>query len=297
MEGPNYFRAAVEFFKRKGKIPGSLRLADAIQSAMTAHKYALPKGGKVLDNDLRALPDVIRLPYPTVVIEYYQEEDPIKPIAEAALEKGRDDSEIRFMVNGGFQRDKLIVIAQQEGEDNIHLQLIYHSPKISTWTTAPFECVLPATKEGLVALLEEGRLSVRVDREIDIDQEWFERIIWQTMIGPVKAVYELVEALSFSNISEMDIPAKKMTFTETRKKALPYDSYKVLVVDKSKQIVGAGRSEPREPVEPGERRQVREHTRSGHDRTYKRSGKKIWINPMVINAGVGGKIIKDYELK
>lgn len=297
MEGPNYFRDAFGYFKRKMVIPGTDGLANAMQSAIKAHKFVLPEGGRVLDNDLRALPDIVRLPYSTLVLEYACEEDVLRPIAQEAIDKGSDDVEIQFMLKGGFRRDKLIVIAMQEDDKDIDVFIIFHSPLQNNWASPPFECTIPSKKEEVMNFLDSAIVPVRVESDHGMSQEWFQKIVWATMQGPVRAIYEVAEALSFSNITEMDIPAKKMTFTESRKKALPYDSYKVLVVDKTQKIVGAGRSEQRAPVQPGERRQSREHTRRGHDRTYKRSGKKIWINPMVINAGVGGTIIKDYSVK
>ena len=294
MEGPNYFRTAMEFFKRSRRIAGNQELAVTLQAAMTAPKFALPEGGRVLDNNLRCLPEKIRLPYPCVVIEYFHKEDYLADMAAEAALHHIDDPVLKLMTSGHCYRDKVIVIATQEGSGPIEITVVSHVPDQSSWISAPFICKMPAEKGPMFEALESGILPCTLTNDVGLSKEWFEKLAGATMRGPIKALCELCEAFAFSNISEQEIPAKKLTFTEQRKKALPYDSYRVLVVNKTERIVSAGRTETG-PC--GERRQSREHDRRGHDRTYKRSGKTIWINPMVVNAGVGGKIVKDYQLK
>jgi hypothetical protein len=297
MEGPNYFRTAYEFLHRGNvkRVPGSPDQVALLKSALTAPKFALPEGGRILDNNLRCLPNVIRLPYPVVVLEYFHNENYLKGIAEEATREGIPDRVLQLMTHGMYTRDKIIVIASQPVSGGpISVGVISHIPAQKDWVVAPFICSMPADKGDMLQHLESGRIPTELFSETSLSKVWFEKLSSATLTGPVKAICELCEAFAFSNISEQEIPAKKMTFTEQRKKALPYDSYRVLVVNKKERIVSAGRTETG-PC--GERRQSREHDRRGHDRTYKRSGKIIWINPMIVNAGVGGRIIKDYQLK
>ncbi|MNI27871.1 hypothetical protein D3C73_816270 [compost metagenome] len=238
-------------------------------------------------------PDVIRLPYHTTVIEYYHKEAPLKGISELALKDNVDDRILQLFSKGHGFRDKVVVIATQFEDGPIDFSVISHTPETNSWTTSPFTATLPSDKGSLVTALNEGRLPIEVTNRSELSDAWFTALAASITTGPLTAILELVEALSFSNVNVVELPAKKMTFTEKRKGALPYDSYRMLVINKGEKVISAGRSETG-PC--GERRAAREHTRRGHDRTYK-SGKKIWINPMVINAGVGGKIVKDYKLK
>jgi len=295
MEGPNYFRAAMEYILRTNK---GKKLDDEtkffIEAGPLAPKFVLPDGGKILDNGLKCLPATLRLPYPVVVLEYYHKEAHLQGIAELAAQRHVDDRILQLFSKGHAYRDKIIVLASQVDNGRIEVTLMHHTADLRAWTNGPGVVTMPTDGTVIVESLENGTLFKEVVNTTDIDRVWFEAMCTSMMTGPITALLELLEALSFSNIAETEIPAKKMTFTEQRKKALPYDSYKMLVVNKGEKVISAGRSETG-PC--GERRAAREHTRRGHDRTYKRSGKKIWINPMVINAGVGGKIVKDYTVK
>lgn len=294
MEGPNYFRAAMEYILRtnKGKkLDEDLKFL--VEAGPYAPKFALPDGGKILDNGLKCLPAKLRLPYPVVVLEYYHKEAHLKGIAELASQRHVDDRILQLFSKGHAYRDKIIVLASQVDDGRIEVTIMHHTADLHSWTSGPGVVTMPTDGTVIVELLNSGTLFKDVVQTTDIDRVWFEALCTSMMTGPLTALLELLEALSFSNITEVEIPAKKQTFTEKRKKALPYDSYRALVVNKTEVPVSAGRTEPG-PC--GERRMAREHTRRGHDRTYK-SGKKIWINPMVINAGVGGKIVKDYIVK
>lgn len=297
MEGPNYFRAAYEYFARlekNSKDKNSEVMQLVFKHGVMAPKFVLPEGGKILDNDLKCLPEKIRLPYPVTVIEYYHKENYLQEMAAAAAEHHVSDPILKMMTAGHCYRDKIVVIATQWEDGPIGISVINHVPDQNSWIATPFTCDMPSDKGSLIEALKTGKLPMNATQHIALSQAWFEKLASASMKGPITAIMELVEALSFSNITEVEIPAKKMTFTEQRKKALPYDSYRMLVVNKTEAVVSAARSET---GVCGERRLAREHTRRGHDRTYKASGKKIWINPMVINAGIGSKIVKDYQLK
>lgn len=295
MEGPNYFRAAYEYFARLKKNDKNSDVMKLVfDHGVMAPKFILPEGGKILDNDLKCLPESIRLPYPVVVIEYYHKEDYLKEMAAAAAEHHVTDPVLKLMTAGHCYRDKIIVIATQWEDGPIGISVINHVPDQSSWIATPFTCKMPSEKGSLIEALKTGKLPMDATQHMSLSQAWFEKLASASMKGPITAIMELVEALSFSNISAVEIPAKKMTFTEKRKNALPYDSYHMVVVNKTQKVISAGRSET---GVCGERRLAREHTRHGHERYYKSCDKKIWINPMVINAGVGGKIIKDYTIK
>lgn len=294
MEGLNYFREAFEFFKRTGKVMGTKDFARAFQKAVKAPKFILPEGGKILDNDLKGLSGTLRLPYPTIVIEYSCDDDFLKDIVQEAHARGANDPEMQLLLKGMYKRDKVIIVATQADEGRIEIYVLSHSQMQKRWIVAPVDGLLPTEYVPDVGWSFTATQADGAAKALGMSEAWFKEVTTAVLRAPVRAIYELLEALSFSNISEMEIPAKKQTFTERRKKALPYDSYRVLVVDKKHQIVGA-KSSKGEGDHTG--RSPREHTRRGHERTYKKTGLKIWINPVVVNAGVAGKVVKDYKLK
>lgn len=104
----------------------------------------------------------------------------------------------------------------------------------------------------------------------------------------VSILLQFLNATQCSNVSALTIPARRQGKNARRLGALPFDEYKVLTLDIAssrcaRDSAGAGR-------------QVREHLRRGHIRRYE-SGKKIWINSMVVSAGVGSAVHKDYAVR
>lgn len=73
-------------------------------------------------------------------------------------------------------------------------------------------------------------------------------------------------------------------------KAIPFDAYHVLVLGGSRSEAGDGAR----TGAPG--RSPREHLRRGHIRRLP-TGARIWVNASVVNAGVGGRVEKDYKVQ
>jgi hypothetical protein len=93
----------------------------------------------------------------------------------------------------------------------------------------------------------------------------------------------LLNALECSNVRADRICSAKNKKVQA---ALGLDEYHVLTIAQSSDLahrVG------------GTHRSPREHLRRGHIRRYE-NGQKLWINATVVNAGVGGKITKDYKI-
>ena len=68
----------------------------------------------------------------------------------------------------------------------------------------------------------------------------------------------------------------------------PLIEFKLITVDEKKQEV---RSLPQ-----GTHASPRQHWRRGHWRTAPKSGKKVWIEPMLVGDEANGKVIKDYAI-
>lgn len=82
---------------------------------------------------------------------------------------------------------------------------------------------------------------------------------------------------------EIAVNAKRL-----RKGKKPLVEFRMIVIDGKK---------PALPTAPhGTHASPRQHWRRGHWRTMKKSGKKVWVDPMLVGDEENGKIIKDYAV-
>lgn len=107
-------------------------------------------------------------------------------------------------------------------------------------------------------------------------------------------VMGLIEALSCSNITIVNPnPQRK---GKNAKISLPEDTYRVLQVEVA--ASGEVKSSREDPITG--RRSPREHMKRGHIRRQwypsSQEHRKIWINNTIVNPGVGGKVLKNYQL-
>jgi hypothetical protein len=258
-----------------------------IALAKTAPKFILPPTGRIFNDELKALPSLMRLPYPVVVIEFAGD--------EFEEQKKRLHTELERTDPVLLVHDKHVVIAQQEGGGPIVLRHVIYgvADDASMW-------LFPAMSAELMPSLDhpdhKNGLSL-VPRDVEEPQVFedpdFPTAFQLMMASAGRAVCELIEALSCSNVRHQALPVRKLNKSVKRRGGLPYDEYRILTVDVDKHSVG-GDTPSLDAVIEG--RSKREHLRRGHIRTYK-SGIKIWIQPQVINAGASGKVVKDYLVK
>jgi hypothetical protein len=286
MEATNYLRSLIEMSLRaKRSIPKEY--SSSIFVGHTAPKFALPHGGRILDNNLEDLPEKIRLPYPVVVIEYPCLEYPLSPILD--LLPPDKLGEIRPSEHG---HDRMIVIATQVNDEPIRVLFITRRIGTDVWVYPPFTISIAQERKPEVG--STTGLWLHVERHSEealagMSEEWFMKVAGAMSKAPMRAVYELCEALSVNHVTVTELPARKPNRAARRRGALDYDSYRVLTIQP--------RSEPTLPSgETRDHRSPREHERRGHWRRYK-SGKEVFIEKLTINKGVGGKVIKDYQLK
>lgn len=104
-------------------------------------------------------------------------------------------------------------------------------------------------------------------------------------------VTNFLAALAMTNVSYKTSKGRKLSKKAKKKKAIPFDDYKVLTI-------GGVKVDGRMTIGGtlGVSSSKREHLRRGHVRNYS-SGKVVWVNPTIVNPGVGGKIKKKYKLK
>lgn len=264
-----------------------------LEAARGAPKFILPRGGRLLNDALRGLPREPRLPFQTLVLEY------------------QSDAEGQGIVEQVYDRKPVscprrVVVAWQDGT-SIFVQALFCmlSGERYVWTVTPYvaELCCDETQEPAAAptyygkpvlphLLDKaalaGHLSLRFHAVGTIAEQscadW-RGSAYLDMLDEVNAVLELIEALSCSNVRHEALPVRKLNKSASKRGALPFDEYRVLTV----RSPGGDEEQAAARAAAALHRSPREHLRRGHIRIYE-SGKRIWINPTLVNAGVGGKI-------
>jgi hypothetical protein len=291
MEATNYLRTAIDLSKR-GSNPTPGPYWVTAQRAQVAPKFSLPFGGRLFDHDLSEMPTPVRLPFPMVVLEFPTHEYPLRPLFMELPDDKRGD-----VLEQDSGRDRLIVIATQNGEEPITLTIVQRGISTDTWTWAPFTVAIAykreVTPDNPAGLWMKVNKRYPLHNEKPLSAKWMGKVAEAVMTAALFAVYDMVFALDTNRVSVTTVEARKLNKAAKKRGALPFDTYKVLTILPQ----GEDKSETKTPSgDPIDRRISREHERRGHWRRYK-SGKEVFIETLTVNKGVGGKIIKDYELK
>lgn len=278
---------------------------NMLKLARTAPKFVLPRGGRVFNDRLRGLPDVLRLPFPAIVIEYEGEID-----GQGIVE--------RVYQRAPVSCPKRIVVACQHGERIIVRAIFFiESDQLpgrrGVWTATPYFFELspsgdqnppeaptfqgmPILQEALskrseaIPQLERLALTAHATgtmAEALTGEKWFETA-YLDMLDEISTVLELIEALSCSNVRHEALPVRKLNKAAARRGALPFDEYRILTVQPTGE---RSASDGPGSGSPNGHRSPREHLRRGHVRVYQ-SGKRVWVNNTVVNpqGGRGGRI-------
>lgn len=238
--------------------------------ARESQKFLLPNGGMILDDlEFRGLDglDQINLPFPLVAIEYQMTEDKIT----------REDDGKPV---GAYKR---VIFAQQRKDGGIAICPVFYNEIVKRWIVLPF-VALPGGESPV--LERKGGLAKFAFHQID--GEDYSEIDFADYSDEVGTLLGLLNALACSNvhIARSESGVRKAM---SKKGSLPFDAYNVLHVD-----IGSVRSST--DGARADHRSPREHLRRGHIRRLP-SGSRIWVNAAVINAGVGGKVSKDYAVR
>jgi len=260
----------------------------SLQKCKDAVKFILPEGGQIFDTKLRGLPEIIKLPYPKIMIEYEIKRS--GGIAEQIF--GKETT--------GISR-KRIVLAEEVWDKIIVTSIIaFQKNNLDSWVVQPYNAAI-SSKEShdyvhLRSILNiDGPVVENVvvqykdmgGRAFDLFGDDWERHAAADMADELSAVLVLVEALTCKNIKIEALPVPKNKSAQKRG-SLPFDEYHVLSVDVREKLSsneGSG----------GSHRSPREHLRRGHIRRLPTGN--IWVNSTVVNAGAPGKIIKHYALE
>ena len=251
-----------------------------------SRKFLLPEGGRIFDDNLRGLPDVLRLPFPQIVIEY-------------RASQGESVAEQMFGEEGTHPVPKRVIYAQ-EVDGWIDVVCICGTDD-GDWYLLPWFVALKKKEEG--EIVGDSDLSGKVSNSVPIPSvvtqfflfgeigkdvpNWGLRAQADTN-DEANTVMSLIEALSCINVTHDALPARKQNKSGKRRGALPFDEYRVLTI-KPSSTKDSGDSS-------GTGRSPREHLRRGHIRRLD-DKRRVWVNACVVNPGTQGKITSDYRVK
>lgn len=269
MEALNFcrqIRKQVDQWERQGKFTEVVRAAPSFNLAPLlnqAVKFTLPHNGVVLDDPaLRGLDfdQDLRLPFPVIALECMA------------------DGDSKGMI-------RVVVLAMESGDfiKVVPWMGVYVDGQIG-WSAYP---QMALHKIGSLRRDVDG--TVRYSTYAEPDQVLgtaFDGVSsWRSSArAAVTTLIDFLNVMSCSNVTSEKLPARKSSKTLG---ALPFDEYHVLTIAAPQGTHKGGAQ--------GSHRSPREHLRRGHIRRLQ-SGSKIWVNAAVINAGVGGKIRKQYAL-
>lgn len=261
----NYLRQADEFltealpeFRESNGEKKAHAIAEFIKKARASKKFILPPHGKIFDNQLRAIPDEIRLPFHEIVIEYQ-----------------------------GNGSTKSIILAVENG-GSIYFEMC--GGRDGGWGFVPVSGSLSGVQRKDAGSPVEAFI-VKPHSFWDYDEmPHVDDTVLNDLSEGAHVICELIEALSCSNVTHEALPVRKQNRSAGKRGALPFDEYRVLVVKPA----GGGEGGR---IGGASGRSPREHLRRGHIRRLDGGAKKIWINSTVVNAGTDGKIKTVYDVR
>lgn len=315
MKPLNYFREAVlsintknmPFYKENYPEFGEM-VKRVLNEAQAAEKFILPNFGCILDGHKPYVPWPLNLPFPIIVIEYPTEGINVgntNPIASAEkniiIVKQVDTIIYLFQLS-------LLPNIEGDGKNWTFHPLVAKIPTVRTEgieNDTQYSCTYAHIDSGqfLNGMIEDPYFQEKTKLLLSSQKQGDKKpITMDTFISEISGItnrsvtvlFELLSALSCSNVNieqKLTSAGSVRSAMKQKKGALPYDSYRILTLRVPKKKAADDLSDPEY-----DRSSPREHVRRGHIRHYK-SGKTIWVNSMVVNAGVGGKVLKDYAIK
>ena len=265
MINKNYVRSCMRWACKNNLDLNTVPVSRHIKQMVGGEKFVMPDGGLIFDAgvDMAALldiPEKYNLPYENIVVEYYMPDT------------GVDAHDFAPEVS-----TRRIVLARDLG-DKIAMSSVWYVDRIGGWD---FGAWLAFSKKdpgiGWHPIVDYWNVFLKKNKTQ-------EQMVYDIAIeGAI--LLQLLGALSCNNIS-VGRPAKDTK--KVKRGALPFDEYRRLMVSTKCHVSQSIASSS------SDRRQSREHLRRGHIRRLNKGA--IWINSTVVNAGVGGKIQKEYAI-
>lgn len=293
----NYLKAIEQTLGKED----SNRVLELCSEIKESVHFAVPDGGRVLyDRGRGIFNQQLRLPFPSITIEYFCEKDAKKlktnrvhvykrvlHLSEIISDK---DGLVRSFFYSKEEIDKYSFIRNSEAF--IVLRVICFSERDRVWTPMPMAAILPSDWSNP----EIGK-DYCMGKTIPFMCSFLETISKQgitaedlahDVIDEYLVLLEFLSALSCKNV-EIGTFQEKSTSNEKRLKKgkTPFYETKCLVLSTSKESAG-------KTGQQGSHASPRQHLRRGHIRRLE-SG-NIWVNSCVVGSAENGVIDKTYAV-
>lgn len=316
----NYAAQAVEALRqsapalRGGDRIGVIMLAEQIEASV---HFALPDFGRIFNDELRGLDGVdLRLPFPQVTLEYF-----VPLLREKLTGIHSFYSPKRVIYLEEISRDEYALVLEEEeaakkrtrsapimpsmdGLDGdrfiyVSVALVVGGRWLAAGASFLMQCenwrreapdgkgVAVAGKTGALLpdhfadmIRREGGEKAMLLMKSDIEDE-------------LRASLEFIEALSCSNIEQgVHLQAAKQSVNARRiaEGRRPINETRMLTINLGDRVQRG----PRQTIIQ-DRQRPHEHLRRGHVRILP-NGERKWIFPMVVNAGIGNRVDKQYRI-
>jgi hypothetical protein len=278
--------------------------------------FALPDTGVIFDDEYRGIRgEEVRLPFPSITLEYYF------PYGDGKLEKDHVWSSKRLILATEYTSEQVALEYPEYdfdfGEPDMMWIAVYgasYIPEDNFWGVEPFGWLMPSAwdkqfvkKNGETVFskrFQDSREGVGVNGYVlplmkSILEKVYEQegeIGIQSCVKDIgnetATILELCEALSCSNVHHRVIESIDPAVNQRRIKdgKVPMYETRTLWIDvpnfDNVSVEWQG----------GTHRSPRQHLRRGHIRNLQ-SGKKVWVNATVVGAKENGFIRKDYAIK
>ena len=271
MQHLNYCRQMTKSMQAMLKIPSIPKpilssMRHTLDLAAASEKFILPIGGKLFEDiGLRGLDNDVplKLPHRFVALEF------------ELAQKDSNGQEIP----GVMERTNAMIVFAREVEESIVFSSAHRFVSDGTWEPLP----------GGTFAMSGSRKATSADGQVATEITLDDIATRDANIRPMQTILNFLNAMACSNVKAVKSPAGNARKAMRKKGALPFDEYHVLAIKVSQiKSIDCG-------AKNGLHRSPREHLRRGHIRRYA-NGSKIWVNAAVVNAGIGGKISKDYRL-
>lgn len=284
--------------------------ADALKGMIDefAHAvhFALPDNALIFDDSLRGLRGAsVRLPFQTITIEYFAEDNPTQRNAELKIARKRL---VYAFEASAEQIGPELQLAYPEADAWIFVYGFYAneagvwSPCLCSWAMpSTWDCVenTSPVAEPLIPSKESIKM---IGYPVPFMGQMFDQAVkaygtdkaityvTHDISGEVRAVLELCEALSCSNVSHEPIEKVNPAVNARRVR-----DGKMPLYETRRLVINAGQPTASGQGAGGTHASPRQHLRRGHIRRLPTSN--IWVNSCVVGSAENGILHKDYAVK
>lgn len=320
IEGLRNF-GAEDFSTLKNTLRNIQHVSALLNSAV---KFQLPDNGQLIQGELRALPEVFRLPYPVIAVEFRVTQtsllgqQPIKAMGESVSVSSKrvalaiEINEATFDAFNWLLPDSKYELFVADG--SVAVVPVFYSDQADQWSLPPCAVVIPgrksevaqdkatATKQVFGGQLPQGTKLLPIEMhpvpllpeycawlEARENENYTNAVAMQDCLDEVPAVLNLIEVLACRNVtSETQAPSTALNKKRILNGKTPFYEYKILTLDGSSVATSKPRATGALSASP------RVHLRRGHIRRL--PDRVVWVNAAVVGNRNSGMLVKDYSV-